>query len=294
MLYKASNSLNAVNVKFALRWIACARRPLKVEELQEAAAFISSNNTHGSPDQRWDADKIPDADKLLQSCHGLVVRDRDGTVRFAHHTVRQFLLIIPSPVDKSVEIGRAASSQFAAKGVDQLKFTRSEAETSIAELCATYLCFSDFESALTTTEKQQNLTINTIFKQGGPVAIPASLGIRRQIYDIPYRFLGGRSDFQVPDIDFAKQVRMRSAKVSPSSDLRAKYGMYCFSLASSPPLTFVLNNHKFSAFPHLSVVSRATDITWFPYTTLFFASFTVPTSRSRGSLAGRAGSERCP
>ncbi|KAG7006857.1 hypothetical protein G7Y79_00012g031930 [Physcia stellaris] len=201
MLYKASNSLNAVNVKFALRWIACARRPLKVEELQEAAAFVSSNNTHGSPDQRWDADKIPDADKLLQSCHGLVVRDRDGTVRFAHHTVRQFLLITPSP------------------------FTRSEAETSIAELCATYLCFSDFESALTTTEKQQNLTINTIFKQGGPVAIPASLGIRRQIYDIPYRFLGGQSDFKVPDIDFAKQVRMRSAKVSVSSDLRAKYAL---------------------------------------------------------------------
>ena len=237
MLYKASKSVNADNVRFALRWIACARRLLKVEELQEAAAFTPSSYPPGLPDQKWDAEKILDADRLLQSCHGLVIRDKDGTVRFAHHTVRQFLLIIPSEVDEALDSGQAASSQLdrtSAKMTGLLKFTRSQAERSIAELCATYLCFSDFESALTTTEKQQNLTINTIFKQGGPVAIPASLGIRRQLYDIPYRFLGGKSDFKVPDIDYAKHVRMKSAKVSPSSDLRAKYGMYCFGFSSFP------------------------------------------------------------
>lgn len=208
---------------------------MKVEELQEAAAFTSSSDTHGSPDQRWDAEKIPEADRLLQSCHGLVVRDRDGTVRFAHHTVRQFLLVKPSATDKIPQTGQAANSQHDQTSVmraDLFKFTKSQAETSIAELCATYLCFSDFETALTTTEKQQNMTINTIFKQGGPVAIPASLGIRRQMYNIPYRFLGGKSDFKVPDIDFVKQVRMKSARVSPSLDLRAKYGMYCFNCAT--------------------------------------------------------------
>lgn len=237
MLYKASNSVNADNVRFALRWIACARRPLKVEELQEAAAFTPSSYPPGSPDHRWDVEKIPDADRLLQSCHGLVVRDRDGSVRFAHHTVRQFLLIIPSEAEEALGIGQAASTQrdqTSAKRAGLLKFTKSQAERSIAELCATYLCFSDFESALTTTEKQQNLTINTIFKQGGPVAIPASLGIRRQLYDIPYRFLGGKSDFKVPDIDYAKHVRTKTAKVAPSSDLRAKYGMYYFRFASFP------------------------------------------------------------
>lgn len=215
ILYRASQSLNAIKVERALKWVACARRHLKIEELQEATAFDSS-------DQRWDAEKVPDAEKLLQSCHGLIVRDKDSTVRFAHHTVCQFLLQGWLDIQPAFRQYKAAS---------QLCFTKSEAEVTIAEMCATYLCFSDFESALTTTDDQRKLTINTVFKRGGPVAVPGTLGIHRSIYDIPYRIFGGQPSLKVPDIDFAKHVRSRSSDRVPSPDMRSKYGTYIHSPA---------------------------------------------------------------
>ena len=41
-------------------WVLCARRPLRIEEIQEAVAFEPT-------DASWDSDKIPDSDLMLQS-----------------------------------------------------------------------------------------------------------------------------------------------------------------------------------------------------------------------------------
>ena len=65
---------------------------------------------------------------MLHRCRGLVIRDH-GIVRFAHHTVQQYLL---SEDTRSPE------------------FTRSikEAELFVGTMCLTYLSFSDFETQI--------------------------------------------------------------------------------------------------------------------------------------------------
>ena len=69
----------------AFRWLACAPRPLRVDELQEAVSFEPV-------DKCLDPDKIPDVDVMIESCRGLVTRNAsNGTVQFAHYTVKQYL-----------------------------------------------------------------------------------------------------------------------------------------------------------------------------------------------------------
>ncbi len=77
-----------------LKWVACSKRPLRLGELREGVAFQAT-------DKNWDSDKIPDEDTLLRSCRGLVVRDDvEETIRFAHHTVRQYLVLDEKLTDK--------------------------------------------------------------------------------------------------------------------------------------------------------------------------------------------------
>ncbi|KAL8880401.1 MAG: hypothetical protein Q9198_002182 [Flavoplaca austrocitrina] len=106
-------------------WIRSARRPLTVEEVREAAGF--------KPGQKsWDPDVLPDVDLMIEACKGLVVWDReDGMVRFAHHTVQQFLLSDPETTHES-----------------GLKTSNHEAENYVGEVCLTYLLFSDFETQI--------------------------------------------------------------------------------------------------------------------------------------------------
>ncbi|RYP64493.1 hypothetical protein DL771_008737 [Monosporascus sp. 5C6A] len=70
----------------ALRWVSHARRPLLVEELEEAITI--------SPiDGRPDASKRPNT-STVNICANLVVIDESdgtGSVRLAHHTVKEFL-----------------------------------------------------------------------------------------------------------------------------------------------------------------------------------------------------------
>ena len=211
MVRKAEKSPNANYVERAFRWISFARRPLRVEELQEATAFNMS-------DKSWDREKIPDANRLLQACHGLVVRDSDRTFRFAHHTIKQFLLV---PKEERLGYlwwrgGQKEQMPFA--------FTECVAQVTIAETCAAYLCFSDFEAALTTIDQERGMTMDRIFNGGGPVAIPASLGIKRSIYDIPYRFFGGDYNIKVPEIDFERNARKIVRATETFSTFVEKYG----------------------------------------------------------------------
>jgi len=216
---RVSISSNAIYAQRAMRWVACARRPISIGELQEAVAFTTS-------DMSWDIDKVVDGDKLLQSCRGLIVREKNSKVRFAHHTVRQFLLVSN---DNHQSFGLNKKNH-------PFLFTIGHAERTIAEMCATYLCFSDFESALVTSERQRHLTINTIFRNGGPAAIPAALGLNKSIHSISYKLFGSRSNMKIPDIEFCKYVGGQSAQGRPSLPLRTKYGASFSSPTSLPSL----------------------------------------------------------
>jgi len=71
-------------VKKMFQWIAVARRPLLVTELQEGVAFHLD-------DKQWNPDKVPtDMTRLIRTCSNLVLVDQEsGTLEFAHYTVLQ-------------------------------------------------------------------------------------------------------------------------------------------------------------------------------------------------------------
>ena len=176
----------------AFQWTVCCRRPMTIEELQEAVAFETS-------DTAWDRDKIPDENLMIETCRGLLVRDEENrTVRFAHHTVQQYLL--SSPVIRTQEGSRFHISP------------RSEAENFVGQVCVTYIWFSDFENQITLRTPNVNLEALGVLKDGGPVRIPSALGIGKSLLEIPYRLFGGKSDTASPDIDYGKYLKLNIPK----------------------------------------------------------------------------------
>lgn len=106
-------------------WILCSKRPLSVDEMQEAIAFTID-------DLYWDESKIPnDMARLIRACGNLVVVDEEiTTVQFAHYTVEQYLLRRSAPMGSSIP------------------FSLQQANITAAEMCLAYLSFSDFETQI--------------------------------------------------------------------------------------------------------------------------------------------------
>ncbi|KAH0561957.1 hypothetical protein GP486_003334 [Trichoglossum hirsutum] len=115
------------------KWIVCAKRPLKIDELKEAVGVEPT-------DSFLDPDKIPTNDEhLIRCCGNLVVFDTDDrTIRLAHYTVQQFLL---SESTKS----------------EQFHFRQLEAELEVGEICVAYLSFSEFETQMTKSKPKRLL-----------------------------------------------------------------------------------------------------------------------------------------
>lgn len=201
-----------------MMWILCARRPLRIDELQEAVAFDSH-------DKSWDIDKIPDGDKLIRSCHGLVVRDvESGRVHLAHHTVQQYLI---SPQESALAASFADSMPRAPFFAELSRFSHDphDAERMAASLCVTYLCFSDFERAVSRKVDEKQFNVAAAFKDRGPVSIPAALGLGKYLGRLPYTFFGSRNNIKMPDIDYSKYLKVRPKDRGPSPHFKGKYAL---------------------------------------------------------------------
>ena len=205
-------------------WMVCSRRLLRVEELQEAVAFDSH-------DKSWNADKIPDADRMIKSCHGLVVRDTENdNVRLAHHTVQQYLVSAQGrPPDTGFE-GFEESSAPTARGhfwpeLYKFRCDPKSAEVLAGTLCITYLCFSDFSTAVSRIRDDKKIDLAAAFKDRGPVSIPAALGLGKHFGSLPYMFFGSRNNFKMPDIDYSKYCNVGPQDRRPSPDFRKKFAL---------------------------------------------------------------------
>ncbi|KAL9050613.1 MAG: hypothetical protein Q9206_005021 [Seirophora lacunosa] len=208
-------------VRKIFMWLICAQRPLGIEEVREAAGF--------EPQQKsWDSDMLPDADLMTEAwsnlqaqehgwqlsmsnrCKGLVICDReDGIVRFAHHTVQQFLVSDP---DRTQECN--------------LTCTEREAQLFVGEMCLTYLLFSDFETQIqvrpTQSQKRQPIDV----PQARPAYLLADMvGVRASKLERPFRFLGLSSSSPASAIDAAKYLRpaLDTKVPAPIRDLTIKY-----------------------------------------------------------------------
>lgn len=196
-------------------WATVAKRPLHVEAFKEAVAF-------GPDGKSWEEDKIPHEDFMFESCRGLIVKDGDdGTVRFAHHTVRQYLTGgLSTKVDPIFEV------------------SIEDAEALAAQTCVAYLSFSDFESQLTSTTPAVTLEQKGILESGGPMWIPSILGIRKPMFNIPYRLLRGNPAVRPSDSDYWKYLTPQpKPRYSPSIDLKDKYRLICYAIKHWEPHT---------------------------------------------------------
>jgi ankyrin repeat protein len=100
-----------------------AKRPLSVEELQEALSI--------EPGQRYmDNGNLPnDMDRVLAACCGLAfVDEEDDTVHYIHQSVKEYLF------------GRSS------EGSDS--FSEADLDKHLGVLCLTYLDFNDFQRQL--------------------------------------------------------------------------------------------------------------------------------------------------
>ena len=207
-----------------MMWMVCSRRLLRVEELQEAVAFDSH-------DKSWNADKIPDADKMIKSCHGLVVRDTENNnVRLAHHTVQQYLVSGQGNLPDTGSEGFEESTAPTARGhfwpeLYRFRCDPKSAEVMAGSLCITYLCFSDFSTAVNRIRDNGKVDLTAAFKGRGPVSIPAALGLGKYFGSLPYMFLGSRNNFKMPDIDYSKYFNVSPRDRRPSPDFRKKFAL---------------------------------------------------------------------
>lgn len=135
-IYKSDESRSIIVAIF--KWVLCAERPLRLEELKEAITLDPEDVTL----QRH---KIPagDGTRLIYMCGNLITLDRPTqTVTFAHHTVSQYIL------------QKTLKNQF-------LHFDLRIARQEIAFLIVTYLSLSDFESRVTEYQRGRFINGNT-------------------------------------------------------------------------------------------------------------------------------------
>ena len=180
------------------KWATVAKRPLHIEEFKEAVAFDPS-------DKGWNEDKIPHEDRMFESCRGLIIKDADDqTVRFAHHTIPQYLT---TGLSTTVDLF--------------FKISTTEAETLAGQICVGYLLFSDFETQLTTTPL--NLGNQGVLQSGGPLKIPSTLGIKAPI-GLTYRLFREKTSTQAPLMDYSKHLNSKfQAKTNSPVALHDKY-----------------------------------------------------------------------
>ncbi|KAL8784999.1 MAG: hypothetical protein Q9195_008810 [Heterodermia aff. obscurata] len=192
-------------------WIAAAKRPLQIDELQEAVAFDKN-------DEFWDSEKVPDSRIIKRSCRNLIVFDDDASVRFAHHTVLQFI------VSKSDQLHTNSQNCFDPRMASRL----------VAGTCIAYLSFSDFETQVTLRPPEMKPRDAGILNKGAMAQVSETLGLGAlgsALFNIPYLLRGGNSNVKGSEINhtFLKKPPKREA-LAPA--LAEKYRL----------LTYVVNH----------------------------------------------------
>ena len=210
IITKINRSSRRAHVAFKIfQWIACAQRPLKVNELQEAVAFEPY-------DTSWDADKIPNQDDMMQSCRSLVVRDAyTGTVRFAYHTVQQYLLS-----SQATALMHSNSPSL---------LSMSQACNTVGHMCMVYLLFSDFETQITFRKSREDIQNAGASLASGASRIPRLLEIGNMVYSVINRIHGSPQPLSSPEIDWTKYFAHKPKQNDKvSTDFTSRYWSLAF------------------------------------------------------------------
>ena len=122
--------------KRAFQWAIYSERPLAIDELEEALSLLPNQKAWQSPSSKLDISR------LAKLCVNLVNYDEaNRTVSLAHHTVGSFLL------------GCADRQEVTSFAIEEIT-----TEQYLADMCLTYLSFTDFHQALTRTSDTKYLS----------------------------------------------------------------------------------------------------------------------------------------
>ncbi|KAI0406290.1 hypothetical protein F4802DRAFT_613498 [Xylaria palmicola] len=141
-LLRILNQGNPRIAKEVFKWISVAKRPLLLDELQDALS-IKPGSSYSMAERRPQR-----MEKLPLWCANLVEIDEiSSSVQFIHHTVRTFIL------DTSIVDAQMPKLNEFHSDVNNL-------DLAVGELCVTYLAWNDFKRALESSKPQQDRTID--------------------------------------------------------------------------------------------------------------------------------------
>ncbi|PSN72739.1 hypothetical protein BS50DRAFT_616287 [Corynespora cassiicola Philippines] len=183
----------------AFRWIACARRPLSLPELEEAVGIDKT-------DTFLRADNIArnTGSRLISACGNLLTCDESsGIVTFVHRSVLQFLRMEP----------REAYEKYH----HQIHFNITEADREIGEICIAYLSFSDFETQIATLPGTAQL--DRSYAEG------LVQGSVKQIFGTALKFnpFGSRSKSQSSPLTIPLPVSLKASETLATKYLLLEY-----------------------------------------------------------------------
>ena len=160
--------------KRILELVTAAQRPLTAEELREALSVVPGDAT-------WNPAKaLNDVFSVLACCGSLLIKDEeDFTIRFVHHSVKQFLL----------DGGKASEATITTLGVKR----------TMSEIVITYINYGIFDTQISTAHSSPVMSRSAM-----PKIIHSALGSSSTVSNLALQFLKSRKQ---PDFDMNKVLR---------------------------------------------------------------------------------------
>ena len=160
--------------KRILELVTAAQRPLTAEELREALSVVPGDAT-------WNPAKaLNDVFSVLTCCGSLLIKDEeDFTIRFVHHSVKQFLL----------------------DGVkaNETVITTLGAKRTMSEIVITYMNYGIFDTQISTAHSSPVTSRSAM-----PKIIHSALGSSSTVSNLALQYLKSRKK---PDFDMNKVLR---------------------------------------------------------------------------------------
>ena len=169
-----SRELGEPYQKRILELVTAAQRPLTAEELRESLSVIPGDAT-------WNPAKaLNDVFSVLTCCGSLLIKDEeDFTIRFVHHSVKQFLL----------DGGEASEAAITTHGANK----------TISEIVLTYLNYSVFDMQISTLRSTQVMNLSPM-----PNIVHSALSSSGTVSNLALKFLKSRKQ---PDFNMNKVLR---------------------------------------------------------------------------------------
>jgi len=173
ILHKSGSEDQPLQEKL-LRLVLAAHRPLTTDELREALSVTPGDAT-------WDPAKTLNEVQSALACCGclLVIDEEESTVRFVHHSFRQFILNVSN-------------------GASNLHFTFEDAQNTMANIVVTFLGYGVFGTELSKTKIQPIVAQSTPSK-----VVLATMGPSSTTRHLAMKLLNSRRQ---PAFDMSKVI----------------------------------------------------------------------------------------